>query len=339
MCNFYAATPGAARLLFGPAGPIVDLVCQPYFDNSVYSGPRPTEETIPGGQCSGVLYVVTGTLTAVLSDCNGGTNTVVINIPSTSTLGPIEITRAVGPQNRCSGKLPGNISFSLKGFSSPGVPETKNLTGVSASTSGVISAQLNPIITPTAPGLDNCGGASGDLVPGDFPPPAPTFPPGLGPGVDPDGQPFFWMPDIPTTNPDGPPINPEPTPPPGGGGGPTESPVAGDPEDGTPGDEDFPEPPEGRRWVGCCIKLTAIPGGTGTVPGTAPLQILTEVVGNARLLFDSMPGDGYDTPVQIRSADLCLWEPVKGLSPKGIRVNLKPNFEYTYTPYSVKDTE
>jgi hypothetical protein len=66
---------------------------------------------------------------------------------------------------------------------------------------------------------------------------------------------------------------------------------------------------------------------------------LTQVVGNARLLFDSLTGDGYDTPVQIRSAGLCLWEPVKGLSPKGVRVNLKPGFEYAVTPYSVAEEE
>jgi hypothetical protein len=91
--------------------------------------------------------------------------------------------------------------------------------------------------------------------------------------------------------------------------------------------------------VGCCIRLTSLPAGTGTIPGSSLAPILTEVVGNVSLLFETVTGQGYDTPVQIRTGGVCLWEPVKGVSPTGIRINLKPGIQYKYTPYSVKDTE
>jgi hypothetical protein len=293
------------------------ILCKPYWDGQGYDPPQ-SVSPFEGGQCINVSYKVD-----VFRNQSGGQ-------VFTAQL------YARGPITELSKTFLGNFQYRMKIVGS---------TGFDQRDVGVLADEAPPSFGPiqrqdNQP--DTCGNPEGDLQPGDNPPPTPTFPPGEEPGVDDEGQPFFFVPPIddPTGSGDPVPV-PEPSPDGGGGagGGPTEPPVAGDEEEGSEGDEEFPPPEEGRRWVGCCIRLTSIPVGTGTVPGTSPETILTQVVGNARLLFDSVTGDGYDTPVQIRSAGLCLWEPVKGLSPKGVRVNLKPGFSYAYTPYSVPEEQ
>jgi hypothetical protein len=338
-CNYLGAVPGVASGLLGPGFTTAALLCQPYWDDQGYDEPIVTP-SFGGGQCSGTGYQASYQLRqrssstfgcGEWSDWEDRTGTIgAFPIP-----GPITGIEVV---DEVSGipTSPRRRGYLIKGN---GGDAFLNLYGNTVAT-------YNPGCEPAVEyralsfsrvsgGPDVCGDPpGGTFSPGGSPPPTPTFPPGQEPGVDPDGQPFFFVPPIDGI--DGEPIE---VPPPGGGGGPTQPPTAGEEEDGGTGDEEFPPPEPGRRWVGCCIRLTAIPVGTGTIPGTAPEPILTEVVGNARLLFDSATGDGYDTPVQIRSGGLCLWEPVKGLSPKGVRVNLRPGFEYVYRPYSVLEEE
>jgi hypothetical protein len=316
-CDILGAIPGAQSGIFGPTFAAGNVMCKPYWDGAGYDGPS-EQPPFSGGQCTFQYSVDAFEINPNGSESFEGQSYV---------LGPVteySVTKT-GPFQK---------TLRLRGRNNSGDTEVVNyLSGG--------NARFGPL-TPTGGQQDNCGDPPGVLAPGDNPPPTPTFPPGEEPGVDPTGQPFFYVPPIddPTGTGDPVPV-PDPNPTGGGGGegGPTEPPVAGDEESGTPGDEEFPPPEDGRRWVGCCIRLTSIPVGTGTVPGTSPETILTEVVGNARLLFDSVNGDGYDTPVQIRSAGVCLWEPVKGLSPKGVRVNLKPGFSYSYTPYSVSEED
>jgi hypothetical protein len=338
-CDFYGALPQAAKDLLGPGFAASGLLCKPYWDGAGYDPPE-EEASFTGGQCVDVNYQVDGTYECTgLSDGSG-----------CGTTRNFRINLARGP---ISGMIvtfsPPEFRVANGGRFSTGAYDTVTFGSFIAAEfcapagGGNQRAKSAKITSVTRlDGLpDSCGSPPADLVPGDNPPPVPTFPPGEEPGVDPDGQPYFFVPPIENPVVGGDPVPvPEPSPDGGGtGGGPTSPPVAGDEQSGTPGDEEFPPPEDGRRWVGCCIRLTSVPVGTGTVPGTAPETILTQVVGNARLLFDSVSGDGYDTPVQIRSAGLCLWEPIKGLSPKGVRVNLKPGFEYAYTPYSVEETE
>ena len=330
-CNFIGALPGNASGLLGLGLPLQALLCKPYWDDNGYDAPQ---EVVPftGGQCA-ICYRVVAEW-----DFDG----VFGQTQTEGMLGPIGGIRVI-PNGSSSSKI--QIFARGRSFSTTNCTFIMGTVGagwIDISAPGVAANRVTPRIvsvTPTGSGVDNCGNLPGVLEPGDNPPPTPTFPPGEEPGVEPTGQPFFFVPPIPSPIGDEPVEVPEPPydAPGGGTGGPTAPPVAGGDETGGDGDNDFGEPPEGRRWVGCCISLSIIPAGTGTVPGTSPETILTQVVGNARLLFDSASGDGYDTPVQIRSAGLCLWEPVKGLSPTGVRVNLKPGFTFSYTPYSVPE--
>ena len=339
-CDFYGSAPQAAKSLLGPGFAASGLLCKPYWDSAGYDAPVQAPPPFGGGQCSGTGYQATASFTVNVrggGDSDLGDFSATVVVDSITYNGPIS-----------------SATIELRGTGGTG--GTTNLCQLIVTDAG----GLRPPITLTSRGdpgrltnlrpgsitfarvsggPDICGDPPSEgFEPGANPPPTPTFPPGQEPGVDPDGQPFFFVPPIEGLP--GEPVDVPPSEPGGGaGGGPTEPPVAGDEQEGGDGDEEFPPPEDGRRWVGCCIRLTAIPIGTGMVPGTSPEAILTQVVGNARLKFDSVSGDGYDTPVQIRSAGLCLWEPVKGLSPKGVRVNLKPGFEYAYTPYSVEETE
>lgn len=327
-CDAVGSKPGQFLAPFLPGALVSPLLCKPYWDSRGYS---PPSETPPftGGQC------------AVSYRCS-----VVRGAPNGSTSNPAALANILGPVTSQTVTFIGNFQYRMTVFGQNNSPGGANIH-----TQNILANEGAPRFGPLVRNdgqADNCGNLPGDLFPGINPPPTPTFPPGQEPGADPDGRPFFRVPDLPNPLVGGDPIPLPDVPSPGpdvpGGGDepppPTEPPSAG-PESpgGSGGDEDFPEPEPGTRWVGCCIRLTTIPQGTGTIPGTAPETILTQVVGNARLLFDSVNGQEYDTPVQIRSAGLCLWEPVKGLSPKGVRVNLKPGFAYAYTPYSVEDTE
>jgi hypothetical protein len=338
-CDYLGAVPGAASGLLGPGFVTGSILCDPYWKKKGYT--PPTEgPPFAGGQCP-KSYRPEGTY--------------------------INVNAAAGPTGLRNWRLNVSVTGPLRGWASAGSPVGTQWGFLSASNGGApfgsavdtgnnkpvfgpnipggtanMASQSPPTITSTGvqSGADDCGDGDPTPIPGPVPPPTPTFPPGEEPGVEPDGQPFFFVPPVDNPVYGGDDLDPIPETPGGGGtGGPTEPPTAGDEQEGAPGDENFPEPEEGTRWVGCCIRLTTIPVGTGTVPGTSPETILTQVVGNARLLFDSASGDGYDTPVQIRSAGLCLWEPVKGLSPTGVRVNLKPGFAYAFTPYSVPEEQ
>lgn len=339
-CNAIGSAPGLYGDILRNVPGVPSLLCKPYWDSRGYSAPVATNP-FKGGQCAGQIYELEGTaeLTNVLCANANNTSTSTSNLSdfwAPQLEGPVTDISWVASGGTCQG-LPRGLVLSVTDL---GGARTRTQQWLSnQNTFGRRVDRFAPVLVPIG-GTDNCGDPASGFEPGANPPPITTFPPGQEPGIDPDGQPFFFVPPIPNPVPPLEPIDvPEDSPGGGGTGGPTEPPVAGDEQEGSDGDEEFPPPEEGRRWVGCCIRLTSIPVGTGTVPGTSPQTILTQVVGNARLLFDSVSGDGYDTPVQIRSSGLCLWEPVKGLSPKGIRVNLKPGFEYSYTPYSVAEED
>ena len=101
------------------------------------------------------------------------------------------------------------------------------------------------------------------------------------------------------------------------------------------GDDGFGEPPAGRRWVGCCLTITARPTNQPPIPGSIPEDVYASVVGNIRLVYDAAGTRQTDTPVRIQARKVCVWEAVRKLNPVGIRVDLQPGFGYTYRPYSV----
>jgi hypothetical protein len=168
------------------------------------------------------------------------------------------------------------------------------------------------------------------------------LPPGTGPKVDIRGNPVIILPPIITANGE---INigidigevnfnstkGNPTP---------DTPTAADTLDGEGaltggGDNEFGDPPEGERWVGCLVTLTTTPVGLGIIPQSIPNDIYAEIVGNARLRFNNGSSAGYDTPIQYRFKALALWEPTRGMNPTGVFVNLRPGFAYQVTPLSV----
>lgn len=125
------------------------------------------------------------------------------------------------------------------------------------------------------------------------------------------------------SGPDDSPPNPEPGPDlPGGNGG-------------FGGDDLFGAPPAGRRWVGCCITITARPTNQPPIPNTVPEDVYASVVGNIRLVYNASGTRQTDTPVRIQARKVCVWEAVRKLNPVGVSVDLQPGFGYRYRPYSV----
>ena len=326
-----STNPAADRLYTRACGPYLDSIGEGVDAGEVGSG-------FTGGQCPGVSYSIAWQINQTA--CSNGAR---VQLAAGTTI-------ALGPISRAKSKVSFNATtdtwtFRILGQGSNNSVNQSNL-GKSCATSPF--SGTNPdwgsfIVTRVDGQPDNCGSPpviyERPRPPIVLPPIPPIFIdiPDFGPinvevNLDNSGTINIGSPTLNvsvTVNPpdaDG-----------GATGGPTLPPVAGDEEVGGDGSNDFGAPPGGRRWVGCCISLSTLPVGTGIVPGTAPATVLTQVVGNARLLFDSVSGDSYDTPVQIRSAGLCLWEPVKGLSPTGVRVNLKPGFAFTYIPYSVPE--
>ena len=128
----------------------------------------------------------------------------------------------------------------------------------------------------------------------------------------------------------------------GGDGGPDDSPPAPEPGPDLPGgnggfggDDLFGEPPAGRRWVGCCITITARPTNQPPIPNTIPEDVYASVVGNIRLVYNAAGTRQTDTPVRIQARKVCVWEAVRKLNPVGVSVDLQPGFGYRYRPYSV----
>lgn len=122
----------------------------------------------------------------------------------------------------------------------------------------------------------------------------------------------------------------------GGGapGAPEGGPVLPGGNGGFGGDDELGPPPAGKRWVGVCMAITARPPGFGIVESSTVDKVYPEVVGNVRLICNATGLEVVNTPVQIRSDRVCLWEPVRGLNPVAIRVNLKPGFGYSYQGYA-----
>jgi hypothetical protein len=196
---------------------------------------------------------------------------------------------------------------------------------------------------------DTCGNPPNVVEPGPNPAPNPgPLPEGTGPGFSLRGVPILVLPPTLEINPS---INIEI--PDGeiniGGGQPSlaaepvlpGTPIPGDPNSPNGGDTDFGEPPGGERWVGCCITITGRPVGSGTIPAAEPESIYPTTVGNVRLKFKpfGMGAFAYDTPLRKREKTTCVWEPVRGLNPTGVRVNVISGYSYVVTPHSVPEEQ
>lgn len=319
VCDRYSAVPSS--FLVDAISPWDDL-CGPYWDGQGYSPPAGVPP-FQGGQCPGINYGVT------ITRANG-------NIVGNTLF-------ARGPITELSVAQIGAFQYrvTLAGFTSGGAPTSSSTTVNVLSGEGAPTAVLRRVDGQP----DSCGNPpDGPLQPGPNPAPDPgPLPPGTGPAIDIRGNPVLVLPPnlfvSPTVNVavdvgeisfgNG-----------GAGGGAPGGPVGGAVQPGVGsgaggGDNPFGEPPDGERWVGCKVTLTEKAKGLGVIPSSIPNEVYAEVVGNARLKFSSGTVSGLDSPVQLRSEVVCLWEPVRGMQPTGAFVNLKPGFSYTVQPYSV----
>lgn len=170
---------------------------------------------------------------------------------------------------------------------------------------------------------DDCAPGSITLVPGPNPAPTPApWPVGEEPGLDPTGEPFFYVPDI--EDPFGDiPIPDDPFAPelqPGAGDGvPGDGDAIGDPAGEVSGgaageDVDFGEPPEGRVWVGCIVETSSTPK-VGNIPGTGPGNTVWPTVrANAALNYGSLRGSNN----RINSRYHELFRPITSLIVTGV---------------------
>jgi hypothetical protein len=237
VCNFYGSLPGAAKALFGPATATVGLMCSPYFDGAGYDGPTTAPPPFNGGQCQNVQYKVDA-----FRNQSGG------QVFAAQLY-------ARGPITELSVTFIGNFQYRMRFVGSTGFDQTtvNVLAGEAAPSFGPIRRQDN---TP-----DTCGDPpGGGIEPGANPPPTPpAFPSGEEPGVDETGQPFFFVPPIPSPFPGDDPVEipnpfPElPAPPTGGPGSEVEP---GAPVDGT---EPEGEAPEGEEIYALVVSFTTVP--------------------------------------------------------------------------------
>lgn len=327
----------------GPGGypGLVGTVCQPYLDGLGYDSPVEVPPFI-GGQCA-ASYGLSGNVEFdIFIGSTGGTTTGTSDVSGSANLtGPIS---AVSFRYDTPGSS-GNRRWLMDVTTSAGVVEGYRSFLNPIDTNAVSNARFTGTLYRGDGLPDNCGNPPGNFEPGDNPAPDPgPLPPGTGPQIDIRGNPVLVLPPNFSLNPNfdigfdvgeisfG-----------GGGGLGDEPPLPGEELPGSNGgaggaDDEFGPPPDGERWVGVCIKISARPIGSGSIPGSEPYDVYPTIVGNARLIFASNSAVGADTAVRVQGKETCLWEPVTGLRPTGIFVNLLPGFTYTRTPYSVPET-
>lgn len=334
-CRRYGADPDRVP---GPVAVGLERICRPYLD-SLPEGEGPVVELpFRGGQCAG-RYVVDFSFSGSLSGTSTG---------KALMRGPIGgsrlFERADGGrtfQIFGSGYSPGFVNC---GGVATTAPQWFSIGGMSGGQTGY-SGSINGML---ACDLDNCG----NVPPIVTQPKRPVLPvpilipiilkPDINVDVDVafniDGSINFDIGFGPVT------IEPFKNIGSGGGSGGTQPPVSPAPEPGPQlpggnggfgGDDGFGPPPAGRRWVGCCIRITTYPLSQPPIPGTIPEDVYPAVVGNIRLVFNAAGSRQTDTPIRILAKHVCVWEPVAKLNPTGVSVDLLPGFGYVYTPYSV----
>lgn len=229
MCDFYGATPFAARALFGTSSPVIATLCQPYYDGQGYDGPVPSAPSFTGGQCAGIAYLVQVIRAGSIIDFSNTLN---------GPIGAFTYTRSGAPNFR--------LVISVTHAGGTATSDVGDPGDAAIATYVQSAARVDAL-------PDTCGNIPTPAEPGANPPPDPgPFPPGYGPGVDPDGQPYFYVPPI---DPEFPGDEPVEVPVFGPSGEPPPGPPPGPGEPATPidtgvGDEAADEAPEGKMlWA------------------------------------------------------------------------------------------
>ena len=339
-CNQFANLPAWARALGnGPTGTL-NRLCQPYWDDNGWDGPV---QSVPftGGQCAGVSYSFWGEQWNPITSSWGAAARLggagqVLNGPITS----ISINRGAA----CSNGF-GN-SFQAVLTATGGASGTSTLSFNVACLTAPGSAQTglrNVNARRADGGTDTCGNPPAELQPGTNPPPNPgpiDAPDPTADPNDPTGAPLLPLPDYDDPL-DGPtPIEApaDPVPPGAPESGPGSSDNVGDAIEVTPaGDEgeetEFPEPPEGKSWIGCLLNFD-IPESFGGIAGSGPQnKVLPRVFGNASLVFDGGRGIAY----RQTSAWSYVVRPTGALKVTGVYVNCDSEITYTVRPIAIEN--
>lgn len=342
VCDAYANVELAAPLLFGPTSTAIDLVCKPYFDGEGFDGPQ-NETPFQGGQCAAPYRLIVGAWTATIQNCPQPQFMVNQNfaqaVQASNLAGPITGIELIKDLNNACGPR----RFRVMVTTATG-PQTFLITQT-GSVDDFIASGSPSFSLERQDGPDNCGNPPGELVPGQNPPPSPgPFPQGQEPGVDPTGQPFFFIPDIEIPGFDPLPLDDEPL---GGApGGGAATPAGGDGLPGDPdaiGDEagevtggedgeeiDFGEPPEGRIWIGCIIETSSI-AAVGNIAGTGPQSTVWPTVrANAALIYGSRKG----TSQRINSKFHDLIRSATSLIVTGVFLQVQPGSTSKIFPLS-----
>lgn len=334
-CRRYSDNPDAVS---GERALDFERVCRPYLDNIGYGSGPEVDLPFRGGQCVAGYTVTIETITLNL---DGTDNTVRTDV-ETNILGPV---RGVEIQNRNPNNPQAETVVLLHGTGSGTV-----VTQGSSCPNGCFRDPKIISVVRTSGLPDDCGNPDVDVrqpIPPEDPEEGPEdFNPGpdidiqIDVNITPDALVEVNIGTGPII------INPF-----GGGGGdgdgdpgtdPDTSPPAPEPGQENPGgnggfggDDNFGEPPAGRRWVGCCIRITQTPENVSVIATSEPEDVYPSVIGNVRLVCDAAGNRFRDTPVRILAKHVCVWEPVQKLNPVGVRVDLLPGYGYTFTPYSV----
>lgn len=240
-CNYLGVFPGAASGVLGPGFALGRLLCQPYYEKNNYSDPVPTGGVI-GGQCA-----ISYTFERQRAGPGGTFSTTGL----TSRVGPI-----TGITKTPNGAGSFNDLYTITG---------PNVVGATTSIT-YVSGGSTRLLGPLLPGTQNydlsCGDGSGSgIQPGQNPPPNPgSYPSGEEPGLDPDDQPYFFIPPITLPGPFGGPTDVPPLPG-------TDSPAGDPPTPGAPGtpeetDGATPaegEADEGEELVGVLVQVLSTP--------------------------------------------------------------------------------
>lgn len=343
-CRRYADNPDAVD---GERALDFEKVCRPYLDNIGYGEGPEVGLPFRGGQCNNQTYLITVSFESGPEES-----------PSTAFIhakhkGPIQGARVegggVGIVSRGGAQVSSSSETNPFGCGGAQVVPDNNPLMFRL----IVSNARNPRVVSITPcGVDDCGNPEVDVrqpIPPENPDDNPEpFNPGpdidinIDVGINVDGSinidvgtgpivinPFGGGGDgggpggEPGEDPDTSPPAPEPGPENPGGNG------------GFGGDDMFGEPPAGRRWVGCCIRITQTPANASVIATSEPEDVYPGVIGNIRLVCDAAGNRFTDTPVRILAKHVCVWEPVQKINPVGVRVDLLPGYGYVFRPYSV----
>lgn len=336
-CREAANVPGWITNIQPVTGRSFFSACEPYLDDNNWDGPQlEPRPTISGGQCQGTNYDWTATFV------NADGTTFPFNRidpgPITYTVEPGQVDCSMDPQGRPQQPL---VVVRANGNS---IVANGNYCGFDFPLQS-LTATPSPAGAP-----DDCGDFEPEqpIIPGDNPPP--------DPGPSPDGDP--------TDNPTDPydpivPIAPYPDP----IFGPSPFPNTPDPLTAAdlPGDaqgyegEDptsfqgpnfpvpnsqgqqeeyiFPDPPEGRIWIGAQINAFSVPAAYGNIPDTSPNKVFPVIIGNAHLVYG--PGRGNNRVIKSQLSVLVREHPVQKVT--GVRATLRLGITYSIQPISAPD--